>query len=484
VSIFKACDVRGVFGEEWDLADARRIGRSLGRMLRRRDQAAICVGGDFRRSTPAIKTALVAGLLEAGIQVDDLGQLPTPAVYFTARQTHCANLAVVTASHNPGKYNGVKFVVAGRPPLPDMIDELRGGQDANEGRERPGTVRARTAVAQYEQWVVSRSRAMALEGLRTGAGRTFGREDTSTDSRSVETREEDAGAAPPRLPRVVVDAMGGAMTGIARRALEAAGYEVSAVRDELDPDFTTRNPNPSVDANLRSLREAVADRRAGIGIALDGDGDRVMFVDHGGAIARPEQIAAWLLRRCFGRCRVVYDLKCASLVPRTVTALGGQAIMQPSGHGFIRAMMLQSRAELGVEVSGHHFFGALDGGDDGLFTALLVLDLLARTGANLADVLAAIPWPAITPDLRIAYRGDVAAAIETIAATCGGEVSRMDGVRAEYEIGGWALARASITEPAMTFRFEGRDRAHVLAIVERFLGNVPALLELVMERMS
>ena len=244
-----------------------------------------------------------------------------------------------------------------------------------------------------------------------------------------------------------------------------------------------RNPDPSHDANLKPLIEAVLARRADVGVALDGDGDRVIFVDHAGRIARPEEIAAILIRHCFQRPTVVYDLKCASIVPRVAAEAGGTAIMQPSGHGFIKAAMLAARAELGVEVSGHHFFGILDGGDDGLFTALVVLGLLSRLRVRLADLIQPAEWPAITPDMRIPFAGGALAALEAIASQCGGVVTRLDGVRASYE-GGWALARASITEPAITFRFEGRDRDHLRRIAEQFLAGAGPLRNQVLERID
>jgi phosphomannomutase len=145
--------------------------------------------------------------------------------------------------------------------------------------------------------------------------------------------------------------------------------------------------------------------------------------------------------------------------------------------------MRELRAELGVEVSGHHFYGALDGGDDGLFTALVVLGLLRRTGKGLAELIEPVGWPAITPDLRVPYEGDAAAAVEAIAASCGGAVTRLDGVRAEYD-GGWALARASITEAAITFRFEGRDPGHLRWIAEHFLAGAGELRNEVLRRIE
>jgi phosphomannomutase/phosphoglucomutase len=282
---------------------------------------------------------------------------------------------------------------------------------------------------------------------------------------------------------VVLDAMAGALTHIAPRVLTAVGVAVTALTPAIDPDYSDRTPNPARDANLVPLIEAVVQRGSDLGIALDGDGDRVIFVDHTGRIVRPEQVAAVMIQLCFARPTVVYDLKCASLVPAATAAAGGRAVMQPSGYGFIKSAMLELQAELGVEASGHHFFGALGGGDDGLFTALVVLGLLRRTGKRLAELIAPLGWPAITEDLRVPYEGDAAAAVEAIAASCGGAVTRLDGVRAEYD-GGWALARASITEAAITFRFEGRDLGHLRWIAEHFLAGAGELRNEVLRRIE
>jgi phosphomannomutase/phosphoglucomutase len=219
-----------------------------------------------------------------------------------------------------------------------------------------------------------------------------------------------------------------------------------------------------------------------MGIALDGDGDRVVLVDHRGAIVRPEQLAVLIQQHCFGQPTVVYDLKSASILARAIEASGGTARMRPSGYGFIKSTMIDTRAEMGVEASGHHFFGVLDGGDDGLFTALVALEIVRRTGTTLADLIRPIGWPAITPDLRIPFSGDTAAAIETIAGHCGGQISRLDGVRAQYEHG-WALARPSITEPAITLRFEGRTNDDLRQIASRFLVATPDLLRRVLEEL-
>lgn len=469
MSIFKSCDVRGVVGQEWDEPDARQIGRSLGRMLRHRQQSRIVVGGDYRRSTPRLKQALTAGLQQAGIQVCDVGRAPTPVVHFAARHCGCPNVAIVTASHNPGRYNGIKFLVNGQPPVPALMAELRAATPQDSADVACTSVTQFDATAEYRRWVIARSTWLA-QSCRAAL--------------SAHEPPEMASVDASRPQQVVVDAMGGAFSGLATSILATAGYQVTAVGDQLDPDFAERDPNPSVDANLSRLVDAVRRHGADVGLALDGDGDRVIFVDEEGTVARPEQIAAILVQQAFGRCTLVYDLKCASLVPRAVAAQHGRSIMQPSGHGFIRTAMREHGAELGVEVSGHHFFGELDGGDDGLFTALFLLQLLHATRSRLAPWLRAIGWPAITPDLRIPRSGDVAALLDRIAGTCGGRVERLDGVRADYDDGGWGLARASITEPAITFRFEGRDPEHLRAVMARFLRDLPDLKQQVEEHLS
>jgi phosphomannomutase/phosphoglucomutase len=467
VSIFKACDIRGVVGDQWDAADANRIGRSLGHLIRRRGGTSICVGGDFRRSTPSLKQALIDGLTESGTGVFNVGQLPTPVVYFAAAHLKLDNVAVVTASHNPGKYNGIKFLVSGQPAVPELVRELQEGLDLSEKTENPGTIQSRDVLKDYEAWVPGQSRSLLAARTTRVAG--------------VERSEPPDDEPRTRHPiHIVLDSMGGAFTTIAPRVLGSLGYRVTSLWEHIDPDFSQGDPNPARDANLQPLIERVVGERAHIGVALDGDGDRVIFIDHTGAIVRPEQIAAVFVRHCFQRPMVIYDLKCASVVPRVVEAAGGTAVMRPSGHGFIKAAMIEREADMGVEVSGHHFFHALGGGDDGLFTALGVLGLVEKTGILLADLVGAIGWPAITPDLRVPFDGDAVETLEAIANSCGVNVTRLDGVRADYDAG-WALARASITEPAITFRFEGRDRPHLREIASRFLAATPRLRDQVME---
>ncbi|UCD30122.1 MAG: phosphomannomutase/phosphoglucomutase, partial [Planctomycetota bacterium] len=283
-----------------------------------------------------------------------------------------------------------------------------------------------------------------------------------------------------RKLKVVLDTMGGAFSEIAPHVLSSVGYDIIPIRSTIDPDFEEYTPNPAIDTNLQMLRERVIEEQADLGIALDGDGDRVIFMDGTGRIVRPEQIGVLLIQRCFDRPLVVYDQKCASVLADAAEAAGGSIIIQPSGHGFIKTTMIEKEADLGIEISGHHFYKALGGGDDGLLTALLVTYIVTVSGSPLADLIEPIGWPDITPDLRIAIADDVNSVLERIASRCGGRISRIDGIRVQYE-DGWALARASITEPVITLRFEGRDSGKVKEIASRFLVAVPELADKVME---
>jgi phosphomannomutase / phosphoglucomutase len=455
VSIFKACDIRGVVGEDLDGALARRIGRSLGRMILRRGSRQVCLAGDFRRSTPPLKEAVLAGLLDAGAKVYDGGQVPTPVAYFAARHLGCPNVAIVTASHNPGKYNGLKFMVSGRPAVPALVQELQEGLATDVKTSVPGSVEPIEILPAYETQVVS---------------------DAAAEAGSQQVDPAD------RRLRIVVDTMGGAFTEIAPRVLAAAGCEVRALSVELDPDFQHRHPNPSVDENLGDLSQMVASEHADLGVALDGDGDRAAFLDGDGRVVRPEQIGALLAGRCYKAPKVIYDQKCASVLTNAVRRAGGTCQMQPSGHGFIKTAMIEQQADLGVEVSGHYFFRTLGGGDDGLFVSLVVAHLVARLGQSLAELIRPVGWPAVTPDLRVPFEGDPVEALERIAGQCGGQVSRLDGVRAEYE-DGWGLARLSITEPLITMRFEGRDRHSLCEVARRFLRGSPELYDRIKERL-
>lgn len=457
MSVFKACDIRGVVGQELDEHLFQRIGKSLGNMVQRRGGGVVCLGGDFRRSTPVYKRAIVEGLTQANIKAIDVGQMPTPMVYFVARRMGCPHVAIVTASHNPGQYNGLKFMMDGQPATPPLIEELRRGLD--DPPDVPADMRS----------------------TRDVTPRLRNQEILTTYATAIRSGAEELVAGTCRPLKIIVDAMHGAMSGLAGRVLQSDGFEVLTVRDQIDPDFATNAPNPAADKNLQELVDRVLGEHADLGLAFDGDGDRVAVVDHRGKVIRPEQIGALMIKHVFAKPTLVYDQKCASVLVEAAKSAHGRVIMQPSGHGFIKSTMMNEQADLGVEVSGHYFFKALGGGDDGLFAGLVVARLVATRGESLANLIAPISWPSITPDLRLAVDQSADVILEQLATQCGGDISRLDGLRAEYA-NGWALARASITEPVMTFRFEAKDPAHLREIITRFFTAIPALGTRILEQ--
>jgi phosphomannomutase / phosphoglucomutase len=459
VSIFKACDIRGVAESELNDQIVRKIGRALGMMALRSGSGRVCLAGDFRRSTPALKQAVCAGLIESGAVVLDAGQVPTPIAYFIAARRDCGNVAIVTASHNAGRYNGVKFMVAGQPAVPELIGQLQALLDVSPNRAAAMLAPAATPGAIHRGNAAGRVEPVdLLADYETAVRATAAELASGVPSPPAPLPKRERGERICRRLTIAVDPMAGALAEIAPRVLEAAGCRVVPLRAAIDPDFSDHDPNPAVDANLAELTKRVVTEQADFGVALDGDGDRVALVDSAGRIVRPEQVGAMLVQRCFPRPMVVYDLKCASVLAEAVRAAGGTSIIQPSGHGFIKTAMIRRHADLGVEVSGHYFYRALAGGDDGLFTALVVAHVVAQSGRSLAELIEPIGWPAVTPDLRLPLPGDAAEILERIAAHCGGEVSRLDGVRAQYD-DGWALARISITEPLVTLRFEANVRS-------------------------
>ena len=484
MTIFKACDIRGIVGQEWDSGDAFQIGIGLGGLIRRTESSAICIGGDFRESTPRLKSALIDGLVRQGLHVDDLGQVPTPVVYFAARRHGSGNAAIVTASHNPAGYNGIKFVIGGHPAIPETMARLQAEMNREPAvGESPGQVQVRDVSSDYADFAIGAGRR---PGRRTIPPRNRCRRDHDRWWQG-RCRHNEAGSPLHRIADPA-SAGGGRLDGRSddsHRAsiLRQAGHRVWSLTETIDPEFRQGTPSPSVDANLAALQEAVVGRHADLGIAFDGDGDRLVLVDDSGQIVRPEQLAVLFARHCFTQPTVIYDLKCASILPREITASGGLPVMQRTGHGFIKAAMLARQAQLGVEASGHHFFGMLGGSDDALFTSLVILRLIQRSGQPLRRLIAAYGWPLITPDLRIPYDGDTGQAVERIAGTCGGETTRLDGVRADYE-GGWALVRRSNTEPVLTLRFEAVDDARLRQIVERFLHHEPALRRRVLQEID
>lgn len=444
MSVYKACDIRGAVGE---LSPSlyESWGRSLGRRLPA--GTGFLVGGDLRPSTPAFLAALVEGLCQAGMEVVDLGVVPTPVVFFARRWWQIRACAVVTASHSPSGINGLKWMIGELPPSEEEVLALQ--EEEGEGLpERPrGTRKPAEIAALYCQWL-----------RRTWSSQTL-----------------------PADLRVVLDPGNGCWAGLARTCLTQVfpGLQVAAIHDRPDGRFPGRGPDCARPPGLRGLAGAVEAERAGLGVAFDGDGDRVALVDGGGHALSAEE-ATWVLLHSFGEelrdQTFVYDIKFSDRIPETARGWGARPLAQRSGHAFIRTSMIQERACFGAEISGHYFYGQLEGGDDGLFTACRVLAHLGRCGQSLEELRRACPAIFATADLRVAL--DPAAQeqlLRQVREVFGDRPQVLvDGVRVEFD-DGWALLRKSVTEAKLTLRFEGESAASLERLVRGFSGRFPEL---------
>jgi phosphomannomutase / phosphoglucomutase len=444
VSAWKACDLRGVFPRDVSADLYRRIGRALATRLA--EGARVVVAGDFRLSTPELKSALTAGLAASGAHVLDAGQIPTPIVYFAHRHLKTDAVCIVTASHNPPDHNGLKLMVDHFPPSPGDLASLRAASERGEFRAAPGVVETVDPLPAYRAWMCERWAAIA-PGMH-----------------------------------VVLDAGNGAAGVIGPALFDDLGFRVERLFCEIDGRYPNRAPDSSVAANLGALCAKVRETGARLGIAWDGDGDRVAFADESGSLVSADEMAVLLVRHLApaapGR-GVVYDLKLSDVVRREAERAGAIPRMERSGHAFIKSRMIRERCVLGCEASGHYFFDELDGGDDGIFGALLVADMVAQLGA-LGELRRAVPPFFLTPDIRL--RGGELTFAEASARlrALPGVVREVtiDGLRVETE-DGFILVRESVTETALTLRMEGRDAealGRLRAACRAALPEVPAHL--------
>ena len=448
MSIYKPCDIRGAV-TELSTALYMRWGLSLGRMLE--SGAVFVVGGDVRLSTPAFKAAFIRGLCEAGMAVCDLGIVPTPMVYFAKRHLSAAACAIITASHNPPRINGLKWMIHDLPANEESVAALQRDVESSEFPHtirQPGSVQVRDISAAYQRW---------LQTMFPISGQAAG--------------------------QVILDPGNGCWSIRAKRYLQALfpGVRFTAIHDSEDGSFPLRNPDSSRPEYLLQLSEEVRRQGADLGIAFDGDGDRVAFVDGEGRGLLAEE-ATWVLLHSLaeqwpGRA-FVYDIKFSDHLRRGAEHLAALPCMERSGHAFIRRRMLAEQALFGAEISGHYFYDVLDGGDDGLYSAALVLAYLARSGQSLATLRQACPVIYMTPELRVGCTAqEQQQAIDTArTAFQQYQQSYVDGVRITFP-NGWALMRSSVTESALTFRFEADSASSLTQLVTEYCGHLAGIGE-------
>ncbi len=448
MSVWKACDIRGRFPEEVNATLAWRVGAAVATRLG--NAARILVAGDFRISTPELKAALCAGLTHCGAEVLDAGLVPTPVAYFAHMKLKTDAVLIVTASHNPAEYNGIKLMVGVLPPTEEQLAELCALASTIAPIERSTRIRQVDLVPEYRAWVEARFWGS------------------------------------PRSLSVVLDAGNGAWAHLAPDIFRDLGYTVEPLFCEPDGRFPNRPPDCARSANLGALRKAVVRVRASLGIAWDGDGDRVAFVDEYGTVLSADEVSILLIRSLLktGSAEtVIYDIKLSDEVRKAILDAGGLPVMQRSGHAFIKRAMIERNAVLGCEASGHYFHRELGGGDDGLFSALLVSDLVSRHG-TIKQRRLSLPPVFVTPDLRLPLR----ISLESIIARLRQALAPLrewdlNGVRMETGQG-FVLVRNSVTEPMLTMRLDGRDGPALKGLIDTCLAVLPELSHEIEQQLS
>ena len=432
-AILGAYDIRGIVGETLTGADMAAIGRGFAAIARRRSVAdrppLICVGRDGRLSSPDLEAHLVEGLTDDGADVLRIGVGPTPMLYFAVHERGSDGGMMITGSHNPPAYNGVKMVLGGRPFFGPDIDEL--ARTAATGSDPPGST-GKAVEADLAGAYVARLLAEAGEGS----------------------------------PAVAWDAGNGAAGAVLGAITDGLSGRHILLNAEVDGSFPAHHPDPTVAENLAQLIDTVRAERCDLGIAFDGDGDRIGVVDGTGAILWGDQLVALLAREVLRErpgATVIGDVKASRVLFDEIARLGGTPLMWRTGHAPIKAKMAEVGAPLAGEMSGHIFFAdRYYGFDDALYAALRLLRLIAGEGRSLAALRAELPCPVSTPEVRFPCPDErkfqVADEIGERLSAAGATFTGIDGVRAE-SAEGWWLLRASNTQPVLVARCEAADAA-------------------------
>ena len=444
-SIFRAYDIRGVVDKTLTVETARLIGQAIGTVALERGLKEVVVGRDGRLSGPTLAGALSNGLRAAGVDVIDIGAVPTPVLYFATYSLNVGSGVSVTGSHNPPDYNGFKIMLGGETLAEDSIQDL------------------------YSRIVEGR--------LATGNG---GLQVLNVIDSYVERIANDIQLERPL--KVVVDAGNGIAGGVGPAVLRAIGCEVEELYCEVDGKFPNHHPDPSDPHNLKDLILAVKTTGAHVGLAFDGDGDRLGVVTAEGEIVYPDRLlmlfAIDVLTRAPG-APIIYDVKCTGHLQDVILRHGGSPIMWKTGHSLIKAKMKQEDAELAGEMSGHFFFRERwFGFDDGIYSAARLCEILATRDETPQEIFNELPKGVSTPELKINMEeGAHYAYIQKFREKSqfpGARITTIDGVRADYA-DGWGLVRCSNTTPCLVLRFDADSSAALTRIQEAFRTQILAI---------
>jgi phosphomannomutase/phosphoglucomutase len=439
-SIFRAYDIRGIVGKTLTEEVVALLGQGFGSDVFEQGYNNVVVARDARRSSEHLQRALIEGLQASGRNIIDLGMVPTPLLHYAVHELDAECGVMITGSHNPLQYNGLKLIVGNESPTADAIQDLRRRIDADQLLRGEGSFDTQNIVDNYIERILSDVRM----------GQTL---------------------------KVVVDCANAAASVVAPELYRQLGCEVIELYCDVDGDFPNHHPDPGDPNNMRDLQSAVVAHEAALGLAFDGDGDRLGVVDSAGKIIWPDRLLMYLAIDILTRepgGDIIYDVKCSRHLASIVLSNGGRPLMWKSGHSMLKAKMKETHALLAGEFSGHIVFSERwYGFDDGVYAGARLLEILSLDYRTSSEIFSELPESLSTPEyvlrLEEGQAGSVMEAIDQLPDLPGARMVRIDGLRAEFEKG-WGLVRASNTIPALVFRFEAETQEDLEHVQSEFRG--------------
>ncbi len=437
--IFKAYDIRGIVGKTLTVENILFIGHAIGSEAKARGLDSIIFARDGRLSGPELGKALVTGLMASGLKVIDIGMLPTPTLYYAAAELTNGTGVMLTGSHNPPDYNGIKMVLGGETLSGDVIQALRQRIINNDLSIGEGTYLNEKVLDKYIDRITS---------------------DISLK----------------RKMKIVIDCGNGVAGVVAPKLFTQLGCDVTPLFCEVDGNFPNHHPDPSQPENLADLIAEVKKQNADLGIAFDGDGDRIGVVSGDGKIIWPDRLMMLFAKDVLSRnpgANIIYDIKCSSNLRTVIEEEGGKPLMWKTGHSLIKAKMKETNALLAGEMSGHIFFKERwYGFDDALYSAARLLEIMAKQLRQARVVFSGLPDSVNTPELKIQMQeGEhfkfMERLIEKSIMFTDAEITLIDGIRVDYS-DGWGLVRASNTTPCLVLRFEGKNKKAMAEVQNKF----------------
>lgn len=444
-SIFRAYDIRGIVGQGLDAPLVELIGKAVASEALEQGQTCLAVGADARLSSPDFYQAIIRGILATGCDVIAIGTVPTPVLYFATHVLDTRSGVMVSGSHNPREYNGVKMVLDNRCLAADQITRLKERIQREDFHVGTGSMETRDLLPEYIKRICADIRLSAPV-------------------------------------KVVIDCGNGVASHCAPMLFAALGCQVVPLYCEADGNFPNHHPDPTRPGNLVDLIARVNSERAALGIAFDGDGDRVGLVTGSGRIVDADRMMLAFIQDILPDnpgATVIFDVKSSRLLPQFIERAGGKPLMCKSGHSFVKQAMQASGALLGGEYSAHIFFRhRWYGFDDGLYAAARFLELMDKHGGDADKVLASCPDTFSTPELYVSVgeddKFDLVASLANRLDIPGAVMTRLDGLRAETPEG-WGLIRASNTTPSLVLRFEADSREALGRLMQAFRDALAAL---------